>query len=232
MPKIAALITISLFLFSAKVLPFESEGLLTNSSHFSNPPKWLTSTRVNRIADSISNYLEWSIRRVEVQWFYNQSSFQQAHGLGALAMAVSKKNQNRILLGPQVNSNNFDAIFGHELAHVISYQKYKDAIPPWLEEGLANFVAKTGKVDYTWLSKQNYPTTALALTHPFSGSDTQIRFNYMASQALVEMISSKCDFKNLLRLSVGRNMESYLDTYCGIKDLNAFFKKWLTSKTH
>ncbi len=49
----------------------------------------------------------------------------------------------------------------------------------------------------------------------------------MASQALAEMIAGKCDLRNLLRLSVGHGMEGYLETYCGMKDLNLTYQKWL-----
>ena len=56
--------------------------LLTNAAHFSNAPKWLNSTRVNRVVDKIQSYLEWSIRRVEVVWYADSSEFARAHGLG------------------------------------------------------------------------------------------------------------------------------------------------------
>lgn len=118
-----------------------------------------------------------------------------------------------------------------DLFCVIIFQKYKESIPQWLEEGLANFISKSGPVNYKWLGKQPFPKDVRDLTHPFSGDLDLLHYHYEGSQALAEMIASRCDIKNLLRLSVGRKMESYLDTYCRINDLNSAFQKWIKTKT-
>jgi len=217
-----------LFLLNTKVVRADDE-LLTNATHMKTHPKWVTAGRVNRIAENIQRLLEWDIHRVEVVWYTDQSAFEQLHGLGPLALAISRKKDNTIYLGPKVTEQNFDQVFGHELVHVISYQKYKEAIPAWLEEGLANYLAKMGSVDYAYLQKHAFPADVRQLLHPFSGSDDFIRYHYIASQALVEMIAKKCDLTNLLRLSVGHGMESYLDTYCRIPDLNGAFHAWVES---
>jgi len=203
--------------------------LQTNSTYSADVPKWVTKGRIDRTTDRIQSFMEWDIHRVTVVWYKDQASFEKAHGLGPSVLAVSRKNENKILVGPKVNADNFDKIFGHELTHVISYQKYKDAIPRWLEEGLANYVAKNGNPDYKWLASKPFPKDVRDLTHPFSGDAESLRYHYEASQALVEMIAKKCDLRNLLRLSVGQKMESYLDTYCQIKDLNASYQKWIKS---
>jgi hypothetical protein len=213
--------------FTLVANPSQAAELLTNAAHFADAPKWVTSTRVNRIASQVQNMLEWDIHRVEVVFYKDAASFEKAHGLGPLPVAVSIRSGNRILIGPKVTDENFDGIFGHELVHVISYQKYKDAIPAWLEEGLANHVSQGAKVNYKWLATQPLPHSVEDLKHPFAGATEQVRYGYVASQALIEMIAAKCDLRNLLRLSVGRKMESYLDTYCNIKDLNAAFAKWV-----
>ncbi len=207
-----------------------SAELQTNSTNSVDAPKWLTKNRVDKVADRIGNYLEWEVRRVKMVWYTDQSKFESAHGLGTSALAVSRKSDKTILMGPKVTDENFDQIFGHELVHVVSYQKFKDGIPQWLEEGLANFVAKNGAVDYKWLKKKTPPADVRSLTHPFGGDADNTRYHYIASQALAEMISAKCDLKVLLRLSIGRKMDDYLVTYCNIKDLNADFKKWISSK--
>jgi hypothetical protein len=204
--------------------------LLTNAAHFTDVPAYVNSTRVNKIADKVQNVLEWTIRRVEVEWYKDQASFDKVHKLGPMAVAVSLRDRNRILLGPRVTTENFDSVFGHELVHVISYQKYKDAIPRWLEEGLANHVAQSGRVDYKWLRKQPLPKNITNLVHPFDGTTDRIRYHYAASQALTEMISSKCELRGLLRLSVGRKLEDYLENICRIKDINSDFAKWIQSK--
>jgi hypothetical protein len=202
----------------------------TNNVHMAEAPKWLTRNHVEKIIDHIQMVLEWDIRRIEVYWYKDQASFEKAHSLGPMAMAVSRKNDNTIHLGPKVTAENFDTTFGHELVHIISSQKYKEAIPKWLEEGLANYLAKNGKVDYKWLASKPFPADVRSLTHPYdSASLDRIHYHYIASQALAEMIAKKCDLSNLLRLSVGMKMENYIETYCEIPDLNAAFKKWVNS---
>lgn len=204
--------------------------LLTNAAHFSNAPPWLSMSRVNRVVDNIQRVLEWDIRRVEVVWYNDPAQFEASHNQGPLAVAVSFRDQNRVHLGPKVTEKNFDSIFGHEMAHVISFQKYKGAIPSWLEEGVANFVSKNGKVDYAWLAQQPGVQDFHDLTHPMRGNADEVRARYQASQALVEMISARCDFRNLLRLSVGQGMDGYLERFCGFKDMNALFQKWMRDK--
>lgn len=205
--------------------------LQTNSTYSANSPSWVTKGRIDRTTERIQNFLEWDIHRVTVVWYNDQNSFESAHGLGPAVLAVSRRTENKILVGPKVNAENFDRIFGHELVHVISYQKYKDAIPKWLEEGLANYIAKNGSVNYKWIASKPFPKDVQNLTHPFSGDRDTLFYHYEASQALAEMIAAKCDLKNLLRLSVGRKMESYLDTYCQIKDLNGAYQKWIKAKS-
>jgi hypothetical protein len=204
--------------------------LLTNATHWANAPSWITKGKVDKVVEHMQSQLEWDIRRCEVQVFTDSASFSAAHGLGPSAIAVTLKNKNIILLGPEVTAENFDSVFGHEIVHVISFQKYKTAIPAWLEEGLANQLSHAGKVDYKWLKTQPPLQDVRSLTHPMNGGSALVHYHYQASQALAEMISAKCDFRNLLRLSVGVGMEGYLDTYCGIKDVNSAFQKWVTTR--
>lgn len=201
--------------------------LQTNSTYSANSPPWVTKGRIDKTTDRVQMFLEWDIHRVTVVWYSDQAAFEKAHHLGPAVLAVSQRNDNKILLGPKVDAKSFDRIFGHELVHVIIYQKYKEAIPKWLEEGLANYIGKNGVVDYKWLTTKPFPKDVRELTHPFGGDTDHLRYHYEASQALAEMIAAKCDLKNLLRLSVGQKMESYLDTYCQINDLSGDFKKWV-----
>ncbi|WP_142695717.1 hypothetical protein [Bdellovibrio sp. NC01] len=211
--------------------PTFAAELQTNSTYSADVPKWVTKGKIDRTTERIQSFMEWDIHRVTVVWYKDPASFENAHKLGPKVLAVSRRSENKILVGPRVTEENFDRIFGHELVHVISYQKYKDAIPKWLEEGLANYVAKNGSVNYKWLASRPFPDDVRELTHPFSGDDDYLRYHYEASQALAEMIAAKCDLRNLLRLSVGRKMDSYLDTYCNLKDLNAEYRKWIKSKS-
>ncbi len=215
-------------LFSAKAFSGE---LLTNAVRMKDAPKWLTGTRINKVADRVQSQLEWTIRRAEVFWYADQEAFTRAHGLSPTLVAFTKKNANTIHLGPKISSENFDSIFAHELVHVVAFQKYKEAIPSWLEEGLANYLGKVGSVDYKWLQNQNSSIDVFDLGHPLAGSAGEIHYRYRASQALAELLAKKCDLKNLLRLSVGRKMEAYINTYCGIKDLNVAFKLWVKEKS-
>lgn len=221
-----------LWIFAAAVtysLPVFAAELLTNCARFTNPPKWLTLSRVNKVAEPVENLMEWSTRRIEVIWYQDQSAFEKAHDLGSSAMAVSLRGQNKVLLGPKVNEANFNQVFGHELVHVISAQKYKQAIPSWLEEGIANFISKNGKVNYKALLNYEF-SDVNDLSHPLRGTANMVSSRYQASQALTEMIASKCEFRNLLRLSVGRKMEDYLKNICRISDINAEFKNWVKAK--
>jgi hypothetical protein len=202
----------------------------SNSVRMPNAPDWLTRNRVEAVTDRIQTALEWTIRKIEVSWYSDQGAFQKEHSLGPLAMAVSRKRDSTIHLGPNVTKANFDTVFGHELVHIILYQKYADAVPKWLEEGLANHLAKHGKVDYAWLGARPFPADVRQLLHPYKSSAEATRYHYMASQALIEMIAKKCDLTNLLRLSVGEKLESYLQTYCEITDINSAFKQWVKKR--
>jgi hypothetical protein len=208
-----------------------SRPLTTNETRFSNAPEWLSESRINRVVDSVQRWMEWDIRRIEVLWFDNGTAFERTHGFGPSVLAVSMKAENSIFLGPRVNTSNFDAIFGHELVHMILFQKYKKAIPSWLEEGLANWIAKRDKADYAYLATQ--PTKSVrSLVHPFLNKDPapDFRYHYQASTALAEMLSSKCQLRDLLQLSVGEKLEGYLTTFCRIPDIDEEFKKWIKNK--
>lgn len=208
----------------------DSHRIFTNALVMDEAPLWLKRTRVEKVTAKIQRELEWSIRRIQVIWHTDESEFQAFHKNGSAVLAVARKSENSVHLGPRVNSENFDQVFGHELVHVIIYQKYKTAIPKWLEEGLANHIAKQGKVDYEWLVKQELPKDVTQLNHPFRGSKNDVYVHYMTSQALAEMISRKCSLPTLLQLSLERKLENYLATYCEIKDLDADFQKWVKRK--
>lgn len=213
--------------------PGAAQTINTNSAHVEKAPPWATSSRVDRVADKISTALEWDIRKINVTFFSDQQTFIKAHGLDASVLAYTIKPQNLVGIGPLVTPANFDQVFGHELVHVILYQKYKDAVPGWLEEGLANYTVKYGKVDYAWLASMP-ERDFTSLTHPFSAGGRLgaggPRYAYQASQALMEMIATHCEIKDLVTMSVGKKLESYLPTLCEIKDLNGEFRKWIKKK--
>lgn len=173
--------------------------------------------------------MEWDIRRANVFFYGTPEAFQKVHGYGPTVLAVSKERDNTIHLGPKVTLETFDTIVGHELVHIILYQKYKDAIPTWLVEGLANYASKK-PVDYKWLSTQPF-IEVTSLTHPYKGN-VNFKYHYLASTAVMEMIASRCSMKDLLQLSVGKKIETYLKTYCEITDLNGDFKKWIAKKAN
>lgn len=171
-------------------------------------------------------------------WDTTQNAFEKRHGFGPLARAITKINGSQVTLhfGPQVNTENFDQVLAHELVHVIVHQKYKDAIPKWLEEGLANHLANNKKVDYAWLARQPFPKDVKDLADPFAtttklgNSPAKVRYRYIASQAFAEMLQKQCNLETLIRLSVQRKMEDYMRTYCEITDLNKAFRKWVKRK--
>lgn len=206
-----------------------SAVLETNSVRMLNAPAWITAAQVRRVSTKIENFLEWDIRRVQVLWYTDSMAFSKAHGLGPSVLAATDRKSHQIHMGPAVTAKNFEGIFGHELAHVIVIQKYKTAIPAWLEEGLANYVSEMDVINFDFLNSQPYQPVA-TLTHPYkSGEDP--RYHYQASTALMKMIAQKCPIKDLLQLSVGKKIETYLKTFCEINDLDASFRKWLKSQS-
>ncbi len=212
-------------------LNVNAKAIQTNAVNMSNAPEWLKRVRAEKVIDRIQMHLEWRIRRVQAYWYNTQIDFEKIHSLGPTPVALTKRKDQSMHFGPRVTTKNFDSIFGHELVHVIFRQKHKKAIPKWLEEGLANYWAKQGRVNYKWLATQPYPKDVRKLTHPYKKSNALIKYHYMASQALIEMIASKCDLTNLLRLSVERKMENYIHTYCEIKDINKSFRAWVAKKS-
>lgn len=225
------LLFLPLFALGASNQPHRIE---TNAAYIYNAPSWLKRNRAEKSIRRVQRDLEWSIRRVPVHFYIDVESFSKAHSLGpyVTAVTVSHSSGSTIHLGPKVTNKNFDQVFSHELVHVIVYQKYKGAIPKWLEEGLANHLAKKKSVDYKWLVKQTLPQDVTkTLVHPLNTkSYDDAVFRYKASQALAEMLSKKCDLRILLQLSVERKMEDYIHTYCEIKDLNATFKDWVAKR--
>jgi hypothetical protein len=212
----------------------------TNAAFFVNSPSWLTTSRVNQIIDRVQSFMEWDIRKIKVIYHENTAEFQKLHGLGSSVAAYSVKAENAIHLGPVVNKTNFDEYFGHELVHIILFQKYKDAVPNWLNEGLANYVSKHGQVNYSWLNKKlselltkNKNFNVTSLTHPYANSPTPDfwLFHYQASTALIEMIAKKCNLNDLLQLSVGKKLETYLSTTCEISDINSDFQSWVKKRS-
>lgn len=211
--------------------------ITTNEISMHGAPAWLTQTRVENVVSKIQTKLEWDIRKINVFWYPDEYTFLQASGLGSSAVvAFSRKQDQTVHLGPRVTTANFDSVFGHELVHIILYQKYKNAIPSWLDEGLANFVSKHGTIDYKWLAKQP-PGDVHLLAHPFApggpwtaDAPNRVRFCYEASTALMEMITSRCTLEDILQLSLGSKLENYLSTLCGISDLNGDFRAWVQRK--
>ncbi|MGE4132389.1 MAG: hypothetical protein AB7F86_12175 [Bdellovibrionales bacterium] len=217
---------------NASAVPPEKNVIETNALTLHNPPKWLKRTRVEKSIDRIQTKLEWTIRRIQVYYYSSFDDFAKAHSLGPMALAVTQTGTGEavVQIGPSVTSENFDGVLAHELVHVIAFQKYKTAIPKWLEEGLANHLAKMQKVDYKWLAAQPFPPDVKELAHPMRGSTSEISYRYKASQAFAEMLDKKCDLENLIRLSVERKMEDYMRTYCEIPDLNEAFRAWVKKK--
>lgn len=214
------------------LLPVEtfSKEIEVNSVSVVNAPEWLTSRRVEKVIDKIQNFLEWDIRKIKVYFYSDEKAFQSFHHMGNSVAAVSRKSDSTMHVGPKVLSTNFDVIFGHELVHLILGQKYKDAIPAWLEEGLANYLVKAGPVDYKRVFSATKDFDVHLLEHPYKKSPLDADVHYMASRAAVEMIAKKCDLLNLLQMSVDKGLETYLPTLCEMPDVNAAFHTWVKKK--
>lgn len=204
-------------------------NIVTNEVTMSNAPEWLKQPRVEKVTDHIQMHLKPTGQKTSVIWYKTEADYDKAVSYGAASLAVTKYDGDKasIHIGPQVNASNFDEVFGHELVHVILFQRYKGSVPKWLEEGLANYFSRTEKPDYKWLARQPFPNDVHELAHPFSGSPSQIQYRYKASQAFCEMLAKKCDLEVLINISETRKMEDYMRTYCEIQDLNAAFRDWV-----
>ena len=206
----------------------ETRTIVTNAVRFHDAPTWLGEKRLERAVTPIEDVLEWRIRRIDAFRHENLDAFQAQGSLGFGPVAFFRRKDGTIHLGPKVTDDNFDRIFGHELVHAIFWQKYRGAIPVWLEEGLANYLGRSSRPDYRWLARQ--PRTPITkLVHP-DKDESGARYHYEASTAAIAMIAAKCSLRDLLQLSVGRKMTTYLATYCEIRDVDAAFDAWLTAQ--
>jgi len=202
------------------------------------PPAWLKESRVQRVVDRIQGKLEWDIRKIRVVFYLDERSFLKEFGNDSASIAAfARKSDMSVHVGPAVTTQNFDEVFGHELSHVISYQKYKDAIPRWLEEGLANFVSRKTKPNYGWIASQGALPKVRDMGHPFApkgiaGVDpaVRVRMHYETSHALADLLATRCGMHDLLQLATGSNVEKYLATLCRIPDLDAALKDWVARK--
>lgn len=218
--------------------------ITTNAVVMIGAPAWVTESKVNRITDKIESKLEWDIRKIQVTWHTGtdgKASFQSAFGPTNQSLenvlAFARRSDFSVHLGPKVTQSNFDSVFTHELSHVILAQKYKSAsasqaaVPPWLEEGLANYLAGYGKVDFKKLAARSSFPDFRQMVHPMGKtSASSVSDHYELSRALVEFIASKCSLMELIQLSVGKNLENYLPTFCSISNLNKEFAAWVKRK--
>jgi len=231
--QISLVFLLFILILSFSGIPFTlaaAKTIKTNHVRMANVPDWLGESQVQSITDRVQRFLEWDIRRIDVKWYGSQSKFQAEHGFGKAVLAFARRKDSSVHIGPRVTQKNFSGVFAHELAHVVVYQKYKRAIPKWLDEGLANFTANRGDVDYSWLAQQKIQNIQ-SMTHPFKGIKGEgWKLHYVISTAAMEFIASKCDINDLLQLSVGRTLEAYLSTFCEIRDLNGEFIKWVKQR--
>ncbi len=235
------------------VIPFLSVAttvLAHNSYRIDGPtPPWFTgkeSQRMDKIVDAMEKDMEWQVRRISVR-FTDAKEFEP---YGKNLRALTRGEDQAVLLGPLINKINLSDAFAHELTHVIVLQKYREAIPAWLSEGLANFIgAKTAKkfggsyqpVAYSELAAwmEGLPAFQLnLLSHPLrrngqaAPSASEVRMRYHASTALMEMLAKKCDIFDLIHLAVGKRLETYLKNACEIDEnsLVENFKNFVNRK--
>ncbi len=213
--------------------PAVAAEVITNSIRFAEAPAWITESLLEKASRPVQDYLQWDIRRIQAFYHADAKRFQALHGAGPTVKAFFRRSSNppegTLHLGPDVTPKNFGPILSHELVHAIFFQKYKEAIPKWLEEGLANYLSKLGPVDYKWLARQ--PTRDIrSMTHPLQ-DPLGLKFHYQTSTAVTEMIAAKCSLHDLLHLSVGRKLETHLSILCETPDVNAAYRAWLKKKS-
>ncbi len=221
-------LTVNLF-FTLCATAVVAAEIQTNFVHIQQAPAWLNEQMVEKATGPVQDFLQWHLHRIRVYVHKDPAAFQALHGAGPMIKAFFRRSDGTLHLGPEVNAENFQPIFSHELVHAIFYQKYKQAIPAWLEEGLANYLGKTTGVDYAWLAQQPFQDVR-TLTHP-TRDPSGLRHHYQTSTALIEMIVAKCSLYDLLQLSVGAKLETYLGTLCEIADINLAYRDWVKKKS-
>lgn len=215
------------FAFISSALSF-SRNIEINQVTVFNAPNWLDTSQVQSVVDKIQETLEWDLRKVAVFYFSSSKQFNTQHQFKFPIDAFFKKSSQSIYLSPQVTPKNFKKIFSHELVHAIFYQKYRNAIPVWLEEGLANKLSGYPTPNYSWLTSQSWPSVT-TLGH-VNDRQASSRTYYSVSTGLIEMIQEKCNLKDLLKLTVGSKLTHYLKTFCGITDIDQDFRTWVKEK--
>lgn len=207
------------------------QTITLNELVFKNAPAELSASTVQKVVDRISGILEWSIRKIEIDWIRNESQFIRLHRFGPNIFAFTRKKEGQIYLGPRTTMKNFEGVLGHELVHVIIHQKYAGKVPAWLEEGMANQIAGNTDLSYRWLALQD-PLTLDQMSHPFGSQNlTEVKRRYMSSLAFTQMLQSRCgDFRELLNLSLKSKMEDFFQTYCQIGDPMAALHEWIQKK--
>ena len=221
------MILLTINLFSNKALA--ASEVRMNCCTFQNSPKWFSKELAEPIVARIQEKLNWDIRRITVKFTKDQNTYRSESRLNFPTDAYFDPNQQIVAIAPHVTSTNSAPIFGHELVHVIFKQKYKNAIPRWLEEGLANYLGSERQVDYRWLKSQPIKDIT-RMEHPNS-ENMGHRYHYQLSTAVTEMIATKCNLNDLLMLSVGKKLENYLSTFCKIDDINASTRAWISEKS-
>lgn len=214
------------FLFLLVSFGLHAKNLTLNQIQFFNAPDPLTESALQETVDTVQGVLEWDIRKISVYGYSDVADFNRQHHLNFPVEAIFRRSDSTIHISPKVNPVDFRRVFSHELVHAIVFQKYKSAIPVWLEEGLANYIGKYRSPDYRSLKDKKWTDVTL-MGHPASAS-VDSKTYYSVSMGLIEMIASKCSLKDLLQLSVGSKMTIYLKTYCQIDDLNNDFRKWVS----
>ena len=105
-----------IIILSFVFLDFVQAGeLKTNALRMTDAPTWVTVVRLDGIVSHIQSILEWDIRRIQVYWYTDQSKFEKVHGFGPTVLAISRKADNTVHVGPRVTNANFDGVFTHEL---------------------------------------------------------------------------------------------------------------------
>ncbi len=209
-----------------KKATFLAAALITNSLEIQNPPNWLKTNAINRVAARIENKLEWSPKRISARFYATENAFVAAHGYPqSPILAFYRSSTKEIHFGPRVTVENIEKVLAHEMAHAVLAQKYSTRLPKWLEEGLANWAAKNDGVKWRVLAQSKNRLDPRSIHHPIKAADfTDTQLQYQVSMAFVHFLQRKCpSFRELLNLSLKSKLEAFLPTYCGIHDAQKEF---------
>ncbi len=134
--------------------------------------------------------------------------------------AFADPGENAVRIGPSLKSENFEHLFLHEVSHLVSWQIFR-GLPSWLEEGFAEWLARSPYLDYSWINQQLLRIDPRNIANPMKlgGRASDVRFRYQISYASVMMLDKRCPDLIAVLKEISqdeKNFDKIVKDRCGI----------------